>query len=666
MAQSKRARGRSKWKEELKAGKKGACSTKSLEAAIQLGRGWPYLYNSKEGHALKLNRWLSAHICFNEVNEDLVGEYALIKKKDGCKDAGILPGKKRRDARLTLTYGDGGQETQLPGWLNIKSHNSQRHFRELKREQTAIKDITERINHNQRNQKVLPVSSKMASSSSLRLQHSNHLEEICLSLTPSSGPAAQDPGRVLVGKFLTDRRVNLGMVKGGCRRAWARLPTPNTDEIGPNLFLFTFPSFQVAEQVWEKRPWLISDVTMVLKRWSGRGMPREISFATADLWVQVHNLDWICRNSDTMRNLSRAFLSLQNLDQSGLHGGRWVDYLRMLVEVPITRPLRAGITTPIEEGGVWIRFKYEKISAYCIFCGLVGHEWERCPERKADLEAGGDGQPSGYFKLSILAGFNSPDPSPPRSPIRPSVSSSTSWSSGSSQAPPGFEQMLPVNANRGGRPNIGSSRGTPTTPTSALYISRGIHTTPTAEPSLSRGKNRPLTAISPELRTPATIDFFSEGTSDRASNAYLSPRDFSSLSPRDLSIEMECLMVNPNQEVGVTEEGSSGPAGPAIGPFGTPNPMEGPILDLHLTSSPAYKKRRALSPNKSFSFPDINSPPSYARRSNRQVLSSRTKGKNKKKLAEAKTVPEEAEKAEGDPEQGQRVTAASPKPPRQR
>ncbi|CAN0919345.1 hypothetical protein LINGRAHAP2_LOCUS31398 [Linum grandiflorum] len=138
---------------------------------------------------------------------------------------------------------------------------------------------------------------------------------------------------------------------GGSKRAWSKIASPLIDELATNTFIFYFPNTQSADHVWEKRPWLISNVTMVVKKWFGRGLPQEVNFDRADIWVQVHNLEWDCRNRKTMTTLASSFSEHYKIDESGLQGGRWYDYLRMRVEVDITRPLRAGITTPEEEGG---------------------------------------------------------------------------------------------------------------------------------------------------------------------------------------------------------------------------------------------------------------------------------------------------------------------------
>ncbi|CAN0919346.1 hypothetical protein LINGRAHAP2_LOCUS31399 [Linum grandiflorum] len=241
---------------------------------------------------------------------------------------------------------------------------------------------------------------------------------------------------------------------------------------------------------------------------------------------------------------------------------------------------------------------------------------EKCPERQAEIDARGDGLPSGFFKLSILAGFNSPESSPPR-PI-PMRSSSSSLG-----CPPRFEHLVVRPNPRGGRALSNGFQGSPSTPTSAYIPTRGY-----INPS------HPPTDRFTEWKT---SDIFPEGIA-------VSGRRLP-IQPRDLSFEMENLEVNPTpqrREVGAQD-------GLQTNQAQLPN---GPVLDLNLSLSYAHKKRKALSPGKFFSYPTKQSPLQITGKGNKLKQKSLTqakaklKNKNREKSAEEGSMSEKDDQGE--------------------
>ena len=71
---------------------------------------------------------------------------------------------------------------------------------------------------------------------------------------------------------------------------------------------------------------------------------------------------------------------LVDAPKSGL---AWGPFLRIRVDVDITKPLMRGKMIQIEgmEKG-WVHFKYERLPIYCYRCGILGHQERECQKTK--------------------------------------------------------------------------------------------------------------------------------------------------------------------------------------------------------------------------------------------------------------------------------------------
>lgn len=56
-------------------------------------------------------------------------------------------------------------------------------------------------------------------------------------------------------------------------------------------------------------------------------------------------------------------------------------YVKMLVEVDLTKPFIRGTKIRFEGEMSWVMFKYEQLPFFCFYCGKIGHE-ERMREKK--------------------------------------------------------------------------------------------------------------------------------------------------------------------------------------------------------------------------------------------------------------------------------------------
>ena len=55
------------------------------------------------------------------------------------------------------------------------------------------------------------------------------------------------------------------------------------------------------------------------------------------------------------------------------------DFLHVHVEIDVSKPLCRGRRVALDENEeIWISFKYEKLSNFCYWCGLISHDGKDC------------------------------------------------------------------------------------------------------------------------------------------------------------------------------------------------------------------------------------------------------------------------------------------------
>jgi hypothetical protein len=70
-------------------------------------------------------------------------------------------------------------------------------------------------------------------------------------------------------------------------------------------------------------------------------------------------------------------LNVENGDKKGIIAHH---HLRIRIAVNILHPLHPGFFLPRQGlSSIWIKFLYERLADYCIFCGLIGHRKNFCP-----------------------------------------------------------------------------------------------------------------------------------------------------------------------------------------------------------------------------------------------------------------------------------------------
>ena len=87
-------------------------------------------------------------------------------------------------------------------------------------------------------------------------------------------------------------------------------------------------------------------------------------------------------------------------------------FMRVRVSLPISKPLRRGAFIASSDGErTWVKFKYERLSFFCHYCGLICHDLKHCVAHFATTKNTSDVK---YEYGDFLKATGGRQPSPPR------------------------------------------------------------------------------------------------------------------------------------------------------------------------------------------------------------------------------------------------------------
>ncbi|CAN0859920.1 hypothetical protein LINGRAHAP2_LOCUS7798 [Linum grandiflorum] len=114
------------------------------------------------------------------------------------------------------------------------------------------------------------------------------------------------------------------------------------------------------------------------------------------MWINIHNLPPIYKLDLNIEIVGNMFFRRPKCDRPGMEQGRWMSYIRVLVEVQI-----GELHTNEKE---LLEFTFKKVTDYCLYCGRMGHSASNCESREKKINGGGVGNLPCIYEYSIRAG----------------------------------------------------------------------------------------------------------------------------------------------------------------------------------------------------------------------------------------------------------------------
>lgn len=197
------------------------------------------------------------------------------------------------------------------------------------------------------------------------------------------GEESQQSHSSLVGKLLTDKILNKGVVKEILRKAWGELKDLKISDVGQNMFLFTFNSQEEAQQIFCKAPWYVMNKLISLQFWNPQVAMREIDFSYVQFWVQLQGLPLEFITIKSAEKILSQMSTVVEVEDPRLDGQLVRNFIRARVEINILQPLSTGCWVPRKDlPKLRVFIKYERLQDLCFNCGVIGHEQKTCKRER--------------------------------------------------------------------------------------------------------------------------------------------------------------------------------------------------------------------------------------------------------------------------------------------
>ncbi|KAF4366561.1 hypothetical protein G4B88_001381 [Cannabis sativa] len=169
----------------------------------------------------------------------------------------------------------------------------------------------------------------------------------------------------------------IDLVKNVWKRPALVVPVLSTTN-NNNCFELIFEKVDDRNWALLKSPWNVRGELLLLKSWEP-SVQKGLSFTHTRLWVQIHKLPVELFSVTNGNKLGARVGNVVVVDLDEENPASWAKWLRVLVEIDIEKPLFSGCFINVgDEANAWVQYKYEKIGAFCYFCGRLGHQRSEC------------------------------------------------------------------------------------------------------------------------------------------------------------------------------------------------------------------------------------------------------------------------------------------------
>ena len=186
-------------------------------------------------------------------------------------------------------------------------------------------------------------------------------------------------GWLLVGKFLSKRRINLEAVVKALKLIWKTSENFVDQDTGDNTTLFLFQKEEDLNRVLKASPWSFDKYLLVLHKFGKGDSVSTITFNRSSFWIQVHGLPMRMQTKEVVEKIAGPLGPIEKVDV-GSRGFSLGKYLRLRMSIDISKPLSRGrvVRMGATEKG-WVDFRYERLPIFCYWCCKLDHDDRDCP-----------------------------------------------------------------------------------------------------------------------------------------------------------------------------------------------------------------------------------------------------------------------------------------------
>lgn len=182
----------------------------------------------------------------------------------------------------------------------------------------------------------------------------------------------------LVGRFLTDRSVNVRAMKSKMADIWRPAMGINIKEIEQGIFLFQFYHREDMAWVLKGGPWAFDSAMLVLAEVPNGEEPLNVPLWHIHMWLQIYDLPTGFMSESVGKQLGDFFGEFLEYDHKN-NGSIWREYMRIRVRLDVRRPLKRKKKIVKRNGSeVIVSCKYERLGDFCFTCGVMTHTERYC------------------------------------------------------------------------------------------------------------------------------------------------------------------------------------------------------------------------------------------------------------------------------------------------
>ncbi|KAK9148784.1 hypothetical protein Scep_007541 [Stephania cephalantha] len=188
-----------------------------------------------------------------------------------------------------------------------------------------------------------------------------------ISLHPNS-TAPKKCNLSIIGHLLTHKKYNKKGLKEALMKEWNIYVNAAFSKVETNIFQISFAEIKMRYKVLNSGPWLFERCLFPVMQW------REV------LALIVDSFTTIGKRIGAVVEMGEG-LSTKRIEPR--------KFMLVKVEIPLKTHLTRGLCLEDEEkNSKWVSFKYERLPAFCYYCGCLNPEEPCCPSKTEDRNKG--------------------------------------------------------------------------------------------------------------------------------------------------------------------------------------------------------------------------------------------------------------------------------------
>ncbi|XP_020685659.1 uncharacterized protein LOC110101904 [Dendrobium catenatum] len=190
-------------------------------------------------------------------------------------------------------------------------------------------------------------------------------------------PAAVEWNLCLVG-YSVGKHPYYEALKETAMSIWKLKGTFQLIALTDGFFLFKFSLLEDYDMVWSKGAWFFHGKPFIFQKWTKNFSPTRENFTSVPIWVWIHNLLLICRNSEGISKIASKIGIPIAVD--ALTAAKTIlTYARVYIQVSTTSSFPESVAVAIEGDVIRMQIQYERKPIPCASCASLALQTLNCP-----------------------------------------------------------------------------------------------------------------------------------------------------------------------------------------------------------------------------------------------------------------------------------------------